>query len=82
MLPDGRRNFYLDTNNQKGHELRIFDWGDASDEVILGDWDGDGDLNVGLARVLPDGRRNFYLDTNNQKGHELASSIGAMLLTR
>lgn len=66
---DGSGRFLLDTNNN--HQLdagdESFIFGAANDNIVVGDWTGDGITKVGVFRANPDGSGTalFSLDTNN-----------------
>ena len=50
----------LDNNNNRNADVRI-GYGKTTDQVIVGDWDGDGDDNIGLKR----GDEYRFDDDNN-----------------
>jgi hypothetical protein len=59
--------FSLDSNGNRSFDSgvdSVFNFGLATDSIIVGDWDGDGDSELGVARPNPSGGLVFSLDTN------------------
>jgi hypothetical protein len=42
----------------------VYNFGQAGDVPVVGDWNGDGKDDIGVFRALPDGAGEFILDTN------------------
>lgn len=62
--------FYLDANgNQRWDEADVaFAFGYAGDQAFAGDWNADGQFEVGVFRPNSSGGGVFYLDANGNRG--------------
>ena len=68
--PAGRLSFYFDKDQVRGHEAVIENWGNASDQVIIGNFDNDPDDDILLVRENPNGKLSFFFETNQVKGDD------------
>jgi hypothetical protein len=75
--PGGGAVWSLDTNGDgvfdKGDS--VFNFGLATDTLIIGDWNGDGRAKIGVVRAAPDGTAVFSLDTNGDGVFDKGDSV-------
>lgn len=71
--------FYLDTNRDGSTDIS-YQFGDATDVVIVGDWDADFIDDVGAIRAVgpPPQQRKYFLNTDNDGAAEQSYQFGAM----
>jgi len=60
--------FFLDFDNSGGAADMSVAFGEPDDLPVIGDWDGDGDDNIGLYRSVGGTTGVFYLDIDNDGG--------------
>lgn len=65
----GGMTFYLDTNGngQFDQTDAVFNFGLAGDIIVIGDWNGDGHDDFGVARPNGSGGLTFFLDSNGNR---------------
>jgi hypothetical protein len=65
----GGPRFSLDSNGNLNFDRSdaVFHFGLASDTIVVGDWDGDGDSELGVARPNNSGGLVFPLDSNGNR---------------
>lgn len=71
----GGQTFFLDSNSSLYFEEAsdmVLDFGLAGDLVVVGDWNGDGVDNLGVARSNGTGGLTFFLDSNGTWSYEAA----------
>jgi hypothetical protein len=74
---DGVGVFSLDTNGDHQFDAGddVFTFGLATDQIVIGDWNGDGKSKVGVFRANADGVGVFSLDTNGDRQFDANSSV-------
>ncbi|MCD6208559.1 MAG: C39 family peptidase, partial [Methanosarcinales archaeon] len=65
--------FFLDFDNSGSADMSVA-FGEPDDLPVIGDWDGDGDDNIGVYRAVGGATGIFYLDIDNSNNNTLTSN--------
>lgn len=73
----GGLTFFLDSNGNRGFDGSdaVFDFGLEGDIIVVGDWNGDGIDDLGVARPNGSGGLVFSLDANGNRGFDASDSV-------
>ncbi|MGC1275928.1 MAG: hypothetical protein WBC44_19660 [Planctomycetaceae bacterium] len=73
----GGLRFFLDSNGNRGFDGgdAVFDFGLAGDIIVVGDWDGNGVDDLGVARRNGGGGLRFFLDSNGNRRFDPGDTI-------
>ena len=81
-LPNGSKKFIFDMNNNLQWDSGI-DWsgffGSSTDTAIVGDWNGDGNDEIGVVRNKADGSKVWILDMNGNASWDSGTDVVATL---
>lgn len=73
----GGLTFFLDSNANLGFDGfdAVFNFGLAGDIVVVGDWNGDGADDLGVARPNGSGGLTFFLDSNGNRMFDAGDAV-------